>query len=1352
MKIDIHNHPIVFFIFGLILSSFQSISGADYRFTHITNKEGLPHQQVNVLMQDDKGRIWIGMRNGLSVYDGYNIVSYFNERDNSKSLDHNYVKSLYQDSKKRIWIGTYEGICMYQPASDNFKRYNLSNVKIFSIVESNSGKIICGGTQLYVYDEKSDEFVMQPRQNPEFIISMAIDKNDRLYFSTNNSISYYDSSFLNITQINPAYFSDFITDSDGIMPLFIDSKEHLWIGRNGKGVMSIDQATGKATIYDSSYLSDGTVRTITEDDKGRIWLGTEKGVTILGPDDTIEILRQDFVDKSKLNDNAIYSILSDKKGNIWIGTYFGGINVLFKNNEQFHWIEAGYGSKNIRGKAVRKVVEPQKGILWIATEDGGLNIYDSKTGDVSVFNQIPHLGHNIHELLYDSITQNMWIGTFLNGLFCYNLSTNKSIAYMPSVESGLISNAIFSIKKQRNGNLWIGTSVGLKNYDPRQNLFLPINHPVLDTGFIYCTLIDRDENTWVGTRNSGLFRIDSKTGEVNGWTAKANNSQLRDNYISCLYQDAQGIIWIGNNSGGLQYIDPVELKIKTPENELSLSKTTICSIIEDELGRLWVGTSQGLYQFNKERYAFVCYTVQDGLPVNQFNFSSSMQAKNGLLYFGSVNGLIALEPKAIKRVLEPFHVHFSHLNIDNQIVTSESPNSPLSATLDDMQSIIFSYKQSRSFSIEYAAISLGNTSTINYQVKLVGVDEDWKNVGKERKFVGSNLPPGTYKLQIRANNSNDGWELSPIKEIKLIIRPPFYLSVWAFLCYVVLLMVVLYFTFRIVSIRLKEKDAVRLANIEKENIKEINKIKMDFFTAVSHELKTPLSLIVAPLKYISQHEKMAPDSCEKLDVAIKNTNKMVGLVDELVTFNKVESGNFQFYIEKNNPLDFVENLALLFNESAANKSISLYIHCENNGEEVWFSTSYVEKITSNLLANAIKFTNPGGQVFINASIIDQPDGFSYLQIEVKDTGIGISKEELNTIFNNYYQTKRGYNSNNEGWGIGLGLVKRFTAIHKGTISVESEVDKGSCFTVNLNVSESAFDPKVKINPEQSVVPQDQYKFTIPYLNGTTQLNMDLTEINKPKPALQSSILIVEDNEELLVFLSNMFKAKYNTYLARNGFEALEIARKYPVDLVISDVMMPKMDGNMFCQKLKEDISTSHISVILLTAKSDISDVMKGYESGAEAYVPKPFDPEILELQVKNIIQMKLIQREKNTQTLGSDVESASLSKFDKEFISKINKLIEENLSNDEFSVVDVTKALYISRSLLHVKMKSLFDTSMGDFIRKKRLKKSLELLREGYNVSETAYQTGFSNPNYFSKVFKKEFGVTPREHTKVKKQ
>ena len=1313
-----------------------------YRFMHLTGRDGLPHQQVNALMQDDKGMLWIGTRNGLSRYDGYTLANYFNQPDDTCSLTQNFVHAIYQDSRKRVWIGTYDGICQYRPATDDFKRYPLPNSTVASIVETSKGQIICGGKELYMFDEAADAFVMHPRQDSEFILSLAVDGEDHLFVSTNRSIFYYDPSFSKTTQINPSYFSDFITGSDGIVPLCFDSKGLLWIGRNGKGVISIDLAAGTARRYEAWQLSDGTVRVITEDEEGNMWLGTEKGLTILRPDGTREIIRQDFVDKNKLNDNAIYDILCDRDGNIWIGTYFGGINVLLKNNGQFHWIEPGYGSRNVRGKAVRKIIEPQKGILWMATEDGGLNIYDTYSGRIRLFDRIPGLGHNIHELYYDDETEDMWIGTFRNGLFRYNLPADEYVHYMPD-SCGLPSDAIFSIQRKHDGELLLGTTQGLRQYDQARDTFLAIGHPRLDVDFIYCMLVARDGNTWVGTRNYGLFRIDSQTGEINNWTSAADGAVLKDNYITCLYQDSDDRIWIGTNNGGLQYIDPVELEVRMPRNGLSLSQTTICSIIEDEFGRLWISTSQGLYQFNKERSAFVYYTVQDGLPVNQFNFASSIQASDGMLYFGSVNGLIAFTPQAIKAAWKPFPIHLLHLNIDNHIVDSSTPGSPLTAAVDDLSSIEFTYKQSRSFSIEYAAISLGNTSAINYQVKLVGLDKEWKNVGKERKFVGSNLRPGTYTLCIRANNSNDGWEQAPVKQLTFVVHPPFFLSGWAFAIYAVVAMVILWLGLKLFAIRLREKNAVRMANLEKESLEEVNKVKMDFFTTVSHELKTPLSLIMAPLKYIAQHESLSPESRERLDLAVKNTHKMVGLIDELVTFNKLESGNFQFYLEKGNPLDFIESLCSLFRENAREKSLAFYVHCENNGEEVWFSPSYVERITSNLISNAIKFTPAGGQVFVDAAITDCSDGYNYLRIEVRDTGIGIVKEELGNIFEKYYQTKRGHNANNKGWGVGLALVKKCASIHKGSVSVESEPGKGSCFTVLLNVSEEAFDAQDKISSDKTVVPLSQYKFTVPYPERAAQA----AHMGGSSPAAsQSSILLVEDNEELLGFLSGLFGKSYHTYVANNGAEALDIARKYPLDLVISDVMMPKMDGNTLCRTLKEDPSTSHIPVILLTAKGDTEDVMKGYESGAEAYVPKPFDPEILELQVKNIIHMKLVQRERIGQALGSDVETASLSKFDREFIEKINKLVEENIGNDAFSIADITQTLAVSRSLLHVKMKSLLNTSMGDFIRKKRMKKACELLREGFNVSETAYKVGFSDPNYFSKAFKKEFGIRPTDY------
>ena len=1338
---------IIFLILGLLMP----IHISAYRFIHITGKDGLPHQQIESLLMDEKGMLWIGTRNGLSCYNGYNIISYFNQHDNPNSLSHNFIRKLFKDSKNRIWIGTYDGICMYMPATDDFNCY-LPNTRITSIVETSSGKIICGGTQLFIYDEDTDEFLLHPRIDNHLILSMAIDKSDRIFVSTNHSVFYYNSSFSNETQINPDYFSDFITGIDGIIPLFFDSKGLLWMGRNGKGVMSIDFETGLSNIFNASSLSDGTVRVISEDNRGRIWLGTEKGISIINPDGNIEILQQNFVDKNKLNDNAIYDIVCDNKNNIWIGTYFGGINVLLNKTEQFSWVEAGYSTKKLKGKAVRKIIQMERDILWIATEDGGINIYNTITGDINNFEKISELGHNVHELFYDETTDELWIGTFRNGLFRYSFKSEKWVKYLPKSNKGLSSDAIFAIQKQKSGTVLIGTTQGLRYYEPENDQFQTFNHHILDTDFIYCLLIDNEDNIWIGTRYSGLLCIKSETREIKGWTAKANNSSLTDNYITCLYQDSNNRIWIGTNNGGLHYLDPVYPQIKTLDNELSLSKATICSIIEDKMGRLWITTSNGLYRFNKERSAFICYTVEDGLPVNQFNFSSSFKAQNELMYLGSVNGLISFNPKSIKEERTLFEVNLLNLSINNHIITTKDPDSPLTASINEMTSIKFSYNQSRAFSIEYAAISLDNTTTINYQVRLLGIDENWRNVGQERRFVGSNLPRGTYTLQIRANNSNEGWEYAPIKEIGLNIPPPFYLSIWAFLAYTFFFALIIYLSNRIISIRLKEKNAVKIANIEKENLEKINQTKMDFFTSVSHELKTPLSLIMAPLKYISKNQQLNQEARERLETAIKNTDKMVGLIDELVTFNKVETGNLQFYIQKGNPLDFIENIANLFKESALEKQISFIVHCENNDENVWFSASYLEKIVNNLLSNAIKFTPVEGKVFIHASITDNSDGYTYLRIEVKDTGIGIIKEEFNNIFEKYYQTKRGYNVNYKGWGLGLALVKKFTEIHKGNISIDSTIGEGSCFVVNLNVSESAFNEQNKIASDKTIVSINKYEISKPW---TEDISQKILELERKNSEFQHSILFVEDNIDLLRYLSDSFSSTYSVYLTKNGIEALAIAKKYPIDLIISDVMMPEMDGNELCKIIKSDITTSHIPVILLTAKSETDDKIKGYESGADGYVEKPFDPNVLALQIKNTITIKQLQREKISEKLGTDVETESLSKIDKEFLNKLNAFIEKNIANEEFSVIDITKTLGISRSVLHVKMKNLLNISMGDYIRKKRLTKACELLNEGYNISETAFNTGFIYPSYFARAFKKEYGIKPtafqKKGTKRKK-
>ena len=872
------------------------------------------------------------------------------------------------------------------------------------------------------------------------------------------------------------------------------------------------------------------------------------------------------------------------------------------------------------------------------------------------------------------------------------------------------------------------------------------NYPVLDRDFIYTVTADSRGNMWVGTVNNGLFRIDASTGDVVSWGyADGNgNLSLNDHYITALYEDDRGRMFVGTNTGGLHYIDINTLELHSfPQGVRKYG--TVCMITADNGGNLWISTSSGLFSLDPKELRIRQFTVDDGLPENQFNFASALQGSDGRMYFGTVNGLVSFAPDVIKISEAPREVHLWHLMANNRRIESGDPGSVLGGMpLDRLSTLKLDYDMSRSFSIDYGIVAPASASSALYQVWLEGVDRSWRDVGPLRQFTAMELAPGSYRFKVRSSTNPDMWDDAPVKELLIKIAPPWYLSVWAFIVYLFIIAAIIYLAIRLEKARVREKESMKLAKIEKEKSDELNREKMEFFTIISHELKTPLSLILAPLKYLLHHESLSSNANKRLGVAIANTNKMVGLIDELVTFNRVEAGNFQLYLQKGNPLTIIENLTEYFREAAAEKQITLNVFTENNGEEVWFSTTYLERIVNNLLSNAVKYTQEGGAIDVRASIVEEADNQIYLMLEVRDNGIGIAPEETTNIFRKYYQTKRGYNADHSGWGIGLATVKKLVDAHKGTIGVQSVMGEGSIFTVKLNVLPDAFDPACVINGAAAKTPEQSYlRIAAP---GSAP-----KAVKGTRSPERVSILIVEDNPELLQFLSEDFSANYNVFTATNGVEALKITAEHPIDIVVSDVMMPEMDGITLCSKLKNDLATSHIPVILLTAKNDDQSIMSGFESGAEAYVAKPFDPKLLELRVKNILRARrkflsaVINPEAGDTTAATDEEVPQFNKFDKDFMVRINAMIDENMDNSQFSIADITREFGISRSLLHIKMKSFANSSMTDYIRRKRMERACALLRQGFNVSETAYRTGYSDPNYFSKVFKKEIGLTPTE-------
>jgi len=1338
----------------LCLSLLTAHAATDYRFARLTSEQGLPHQQVETMAQDHKGNIWIGTRNGLVRYDGYQMHCYYHDEHNPNSLTNNFIKVLRCDSRGRIWACTEAGISRYRPETDDFATYHGSTEHVLSLVETATGRIIGGGQHLNVYDERVDSFIQYPSLEIGFIVSMTVDSHDNLYVASNNSIYSYDASLTKITRLDPAYYQDFTTGIDGIMPMYFDHAGQLWLGRNGQGVMRIDLGSGQTRIYPPDEISNGIVRTITEDSLHCIWLGTEKGLTVIHPDGRIELIQHRFQAPHLLSDNAIYCILNDAHGNLWIGSYFGGVDILLRHNTNFLWTQPGYGPQNVRGKVIRQMAEVAPDHYWIATEDAGINICNTQTGLVEPFTALPDMGTNVHSLHYDPATADIWIGTFRHGLFRYNLRTHASRRYL--MTNGLNSDAIFDIVADSRQRLWMATTQGLRRYDPLTDTFLPTDNDLLNHIFVYTLCADRQGNLWAGTSNAGLFRISSDGHHISRWTKQPGG--LRDNYVTCLLHDSHGTLWIGTNNSGLQYMAPADRQPRTLDVDAQLLNSTICSLSEDAGGDLWIATGQGLYRYSPATRAVRRFTTQDGLPTNQFNFAAALTDSRGLTMLGTVNGLVTFDPAQLHISRATPDVHWSLLSINNEPVTTRTDHSPLTRELDLTDTITLSYAQARSFTIDYGVILPGMNGSVEYQRWVEGIDRHWRPVGSERRFNGYNLRPGTYRLHVRANASGDGWDDCPERRLTILVRPPFYRSAWACLLYALLSAALAYIAWRIVNERMRSRNEVRIAKLEKAKLEEIDRAKFDFFTTVSHELKTPLALIVAPLRTISRQE-LTGQNRENLSLALKNTQKMEALISELVTFNKLETDQFPFYVQHGNPLTFIEQAACAFREACTGKGITLDVATEDNGEEVWFSPDYLERILNNLLSNALKFTAEGGDIRIRASIeadAQQPSA-THLRFSVADTGIGIAPEELGNIFTRYYQTKRGHNVNSSGWGIGLALVKRLCDVHKGTITVESQMGRGTTFTCLLSVSASAFAPECLIRDDKEIVPVSQYAFLRGYERTEARFNADSPDAEAdtdntvpapPPPPRQETLLLVDDNCDLLSFLSNyLTRHGYQVLTAENGLQALDIVRqRQDVDMIISDVMMPEMDGTELCRTLKTTMETSHLPVILLTAKSESADVVAGYRCGAEAYVAKPFDPEVLTLQVNNILQLqKARQHEVVTATHDADIDATSLTELDKQFIRRITDLVDHNLANSDFSVADITAALGISRSLLHTKMKSLMGLPVGDFIRNKRLQRAQQMLRDGYNVSETAYATGFSDPNYFSKTFKKHVGINPSE-------
>lgn len=1324
---------LLFLLFPIIVEG--RIQYNNIRFKQLSITEGLSHSTVNAISQDNKGFMWFGTRNGLCRYDGYQITKFLHEKRDSTTISHDFVTGLYNDSyRNSLWISTEQGICRYDPKQGHFIRYEIEgNHKNNVVFVNTSGNMLLAGCSngIYRYDEFGDRFVpfILCEGAGENIRGLIEDSNGILWISSNKDLKRYN---LRKEQLEPL---------SAVMKPFLNTTSHLILLSGNQLLFNASEGVFVYNINNDllyTLTSDREIRQFrcaTTDYLNNIWLGTENGIFVY--DQTfrqIAHFKQSDSDLSNLNDSPVYSLYKDCNHNMWVGTYFGGVNYFIYASDQFRIYPFGSSLNHLSGKAVRQIINAPNNGLYIATEDGGINYLSDKkeiTRAEQIHKQMHIDARNIHSLLIDS-HQNLWIGLFLRGMRYYIPRENKSLSFDSGIGKG---SSGFAITEDESGRIWYGSPNGVftitkqkGDYQLKKITSLPV----------FCMLNLNDSIIWLGNRQNGIYQINKRT-EKQTPLSQFESGKL---YITYLYMDSQKNIWMGTNNDGLFVLNRQGEILKSYSKD-KLGSNAIKGIVEDDQNTMWVGTDEGLCNIQPKSESITRYTIADGLPTNQFNYASVCKKPDGELFFGTINGMISFYPNQVHSTEPYFNIALTGAWSNDGLLSPSNPRALLPASISESDTIIFTHDQARSIRIEYSGLNYQYKDKTQYAMKMEGVDKEWQLVGNQHQVRFSNLPTGEYILKIKASNDGIHWDEKGQKTLFIKVLPPWWLSPWAYLIYICLLLGIIYLAYRYTKARLILRMRLKTEHEQRVNMEKLNQSKTNFFTYISHDLKTPLTLILSPLQRLIKQKQIGNGDLEKLEVIYRNANRMHYLIDELLIFSKIEMQQMEINVRKGNIIYFLKELSHIFDIVSEEREIDFIISLENTEEEVWFSPSKLERIMYNLLSNAFKYTRPGDSVKLSAKLIRKGLD-TFIEISVKDTGRGIPKEMQDKIFESYFQVER--KDHRVGLGIGLSLTKLLVNMHKGQIKVESEVGNGSEFIVVLNVSESAYSSSER--SLEGITSEEVQKHNL-HMQETIDLHPEqLSSLNRDTDTVKESILIVEDNKEMNDYLVDIFCKDYQVFRAYNGSEACKLLNKQLPDLIISDVMMPVMDGLKLTEYIKQDLNTSHIPVILLTAKTDDLDHTRGYLKGADAYITKPFNAQNLELLVQNIHANRKQNVEYFKRIEKLNITQITNNPRDEVFMTKLVDLIMANIKDEEFGVTEIVNHMKVSRSLLHSKIKSLTGCSITQFITTIKMKEARIHLQNGMNVSESSYAVGMLDPNYFTKCFKKEFNITPTEFIK----
>ena len=1346
---------IVIYLFFLCLGMHSAFSETPEQitFSYISINEGLSQSTVFSIDQDKRGNMWFATYDGVNKYDGYAFTVYQHNEDDPNSIANDISRIVKTDSQGRVWIGTRDGLSRYDEEKDIFQNFfyekNGKHLQVNGIEEISPEQLLISTPEgLIMFDIKESKFIDDSFSTAmhKTIASTLYRQGDQIYIGTSTDGLYtYSITQKTFEKVIP------ILGTKQIHAIIQQSPTRIWVATEGAGLFLINPKTKEIKNYlhspsNPKSISSNYIRSLAMDSQNRLWIGTFNDLNIYHEGtDSFASYSSNPVENGSLSQRSVRSIFMDSQGGMWLGTYFGGLNYYHPIRNRFKNIRNIPYKNSLSDNVVSCIVEDKDKNLWIGTNDGGLNLYNPITQRFTSYTlqedeSARGIGsNNIKAVYVDEKKSLVYIGTHAGGLSILHRNSGQ-VENFNQRNSQLVNENVYAILPDGEGNLWLGTLSALVRFNPEQRSFTTIEKEKDGTPVVskQITTLFRDSHKrlWIGGEEGlSVFKQEGLDIQKASILPVSNVTKL---FTNCIYEASNGIIWVGTREG-FYCFNEKDKQIKRYNTTNGLPNNVVYGILEDSFGRLWLSTNRGISCFNPETEKFRNFTESDGLQSNQFNTASYCRTSVGQMYFGGINGITTFRPELLLDNPYTPPVVITKLQLFNKVVRPDDETGILTKNISETKSITLKSWQT-AFSIEFVVSNYISGQHNTFAYKLEGYDKEWYYLTDSRTVSYSNLPQGTYQFLVKAANSDGKWNPIPTA-LEIIVLPIWYKTWWALLIFFATFAGFITFVFRFFWMRKSMEAQLEIERRDKEHQEEINQMKMRFFINISHELRTPLTLILTPLQEIIN--KISDRwTRNQLEYIQRNANRLLHLVNQLMDYRRAELGVFELKAKKGNAHQLIQDNFLFYDKLARHKKITYTLHSELEDKEVLFDANYLELIVNNLLSNAFKYTESGQSITVT---LKEENG--WLLLQVSDTGIGIPINKQGKIFERFYQIE----SEHVGSGIGLSLVQRLIELHHGRIELDSEENKGSTFSVYLPQDLSVYKPsELASNNEQNE--EEQVYSTnskAMYFIDTEKVENESVESGDKK---RGTILIVEDNNEIRRYLSNGLADLFNTLEAGNGEEALEKLKDNEVDVIVTDVMMPVMDGIKLCKNVKQNIRTCHIPVIILSAKTDIKDQMEGLQMGADDYIPKPFSLAILTTKIQNMMRTRRRMLDKYAKSLEVEPEKITFNAMDEALLKRAMAIVEKNMDNIEFSTDEFAREMNMSRSNLHLKLKAITGESTIDFIRKIRFNEAAKLLKDGrYTVAEVSTMVGFNTPSYFATSFKKYFGCLPTEYIKKSK-